>query len=358
MGSIRTDASARRNGSGRPHLYHRLLRFCEKSWPQALPIVKEARVFYYPVVPHEDMDHAKEPAFWDWCSEHFILPFRVCAMEDLASCLVFYDQDPEASGLSRTRFFIDCISLSRSSDFAFNASLDSGVMSERDAIRRFLSAQVRDADKACIVNVGVLHSIRAYETGREVLGRLLDQFCIHSECGRIEMVGGGKSRIVVRAGGKVDVLGGSMPPAVDVKEDGTLDIITQEDMETMRTEMALRNAVAAIEEFATFHLPGRFIVEQTPVVRKARSQKVADTEETRPYYTCLEPSAIRKRFGIPTSTGAMRVAHERRRHWRTYPDDPEKWPSAHGKRVLIPATWVGPEEQTVGRTHYKVMLDL
>jgi hypothetical protein len=134
----------------------------------------------------------------------------------------------------------------------------------------------------------------------------------------------------------------------------------------------LRNVAVAMEEVMLFNTPERFIVEDlSPEAfragerARARKQRERDPKTKRilpsterPIYVLLTPDEIRERFHFPTPTGGVKRAHERRRHLRTYPDDPARWPQAHGKVVVIPASWVGPSEVRVNKRRYRVMLDL
>lgn len=107
--------------------------------------------------------------------------------------------------------------------------------------------------------------------------------------------------------------------------------------------------------------PARFILEQTPKVVPPVAARKARRSYQRPTYTVLRPNEIRERMRLPSpevaEQGRKVAPHERRGHWRRYPDDPERFPQVHGRRVWVKPCWIGPSENSVGRTHYRVILE-
>ena len=103
--------------------------------------------------------------------------------------------------------------------------------------------------------------------------------------------------------------------------------------------------------------PDRFILEVAPKVSDVRSNKYVPRSHQRPEYVILHPHSIRHYMKTEADVeGHKRRGHERRAHLRRYPDDPIRFPNAHGKTIQIPALWIGRTEATVGNKKYKVIL--
>ena len=113
----------------------------------------------------------------------------------------------------------------------------------------------------------------------------------------------------------------------------------------------------AIEEVMTFNTPDRFVLETIPSKRKRAKGRI-ERSDSRPTYTLLRPDAIRRTMGISSNAkeGFKKRPHERRRHFRTYKSD--RYKSAKGKTVVIPATWIGPSEAEIGNKRYRVCLEV
>lgn len=124
--------------------------------------------------------------------------------------------------------------------------------------------------------------------------------------------------------------------------------------ETARlTRTMLINTFHAI---ACINTLDRFILEVAPA--KLKATKKIPREHQRPKYIILTPKEIRKYLNTSHEvTGRVQSGHDRRGHTRTYPDDPARYPNAHGKTVWIDAMWVGTTEKVVGNKKYKVILD-
>ncbi len=282
-------------------------------------VLRDAHLFHFPGVPHEVLPRelADEDALFH--QENLVLPFRVTAIEDPASCLVFWDDKDGAQGLGQRRWFVECSSLADDAAMAWN-----NAESEREE-RKALTAEVLELlNRTWSVSLGCINSIvpnlGAGRTGYTVDGNVHGLYLFDGEA--------------LVESEWVKSMGSSMIPQIQ------------------------RNAVAGIEEIIYFNRPDRFIVRDTPPrVRDPKtSPKIPRTHE-RPIYTILRPHEIREKLGMTTAT-SHRTSHERRRHVRRYPEDPVRWPKAHGKTVVVPASWVGPSEAQVGRRTYKIMLDL
>jgi hypothetical protein len=133
------------------------------------------------------------------------------------------------------------------------------------------------------------------------------------------------------------------------------------------SEDHIRSARTAMEELFVFNTPNRFIVEESSeAIQRHQKKPLKDRKKItrsnlRPRYTLLKPGEIRKKLGLDMhaqGTHASPRVHERRRHPRTYPDDPERWPNKHGQTIIVPATWVGKSDGWVGRKYYRIRLDL
>jgi hypothetical protein len=102
----------------------------------------------------------------------------------------------------------------------------------------------------------------------------------------------------------------------------------------------------------------RFIMEISPTNPGVRSNKYIPKAHQRSEYVLLHPHEIRKYMKTEHEAGDRKQsAHERRAHYRTYPDDAVRFPNAHGKRIRIEAVWIGSTEAVVGGKKYKVILD-
>jgi hypothetical protein len=109
----------------------------------------------------------------------------------------------------------------------------------------------------------------------------------------------------------------------------------------------------------SLNTPDRFILETAPVNTGVRSKNYIPRSHQRPEYILLHPGVIRQYMKTEHEImGKTRCGHERRAHNRTYPDDPIKFPKAHGKTVRIDAMWIGTTEAVVGDRRYKVILDV
>lgn len=120
------------------------------------------------------------------------------------------------------------------------------------------------------------------------------------------------------------------------------------------------NVITAIEELMLANRdPQLFVFEQTPLrSREPKKGRILRSPD-RPRYVMLQPEAIRKIMGlqIPAEGGqGGRQPHERRRHWRTLQS--ERFTHKRGERILVEACGVGPAETVVGKTHYRVRLDI
>lgn len=300
-----------------------LCRIAERQpVPQQLrKAVEQARLFRFEFNPHEALPKAYKPDVLEWLMENLYLPFPCVAVEDRASCVVFWDGteegEPPVRGARKERYFIECCDFDKASVDAFY----DGSAERREIIGQGCSA----------VSMGVISLDCDSSRPREF------------------RVGGHLEFAMVTHHDQVLFAGSEMPLSV------AGDIATA----------ALRNASAALQEVMLLNDPESFILESTPLSalnRKPRKLKpgqirrIPRTHE-RPIYTILKPHEIRKRMGLPSPVGKRSVTpHERRSHLRTLRSDFFR-PTTRGKQILIPATWIGPSESVVGKRRYRVILD-
>lgn len=123
------------------------------------------------------------------------------------------------------------------------------------------------------------------------------------------------------------------------------------------TDDARVGVVRALRLLHALNTRDRFVVECSPSTPH-KGPKIP-REHQRSTYTLLTVPEIRTTLGLAAEgkqEGTARAPHARRRHWRTYED--ERFVNMKGQRILIPATWVGPEETVVGGRKYRVRVDL
>tara|TARA_R100001086_G_scaffold192515_1_gene109732 strand:- start:11032 stop:11964 length:933 start_codon:yes stop_codon:yes gene_type:complete len=288
-------------------------------------ILARAHVFHFDYAPHEVLPKSYTREELNFHAEHFVLPFPVVAIEDRSSCVLMWDADPDAQGLGCERYFVEAAPL------AMQCARSWRDAEEEEEWRKSLSPAMRARIESMVqYSVGVIHSI---DPSRDPSDAALSSW--------------------------LDITAAAM---LDVQVATKTDFCHEETARLQSEPSVLRgtvipNAMTAIEELMQLNTPDRFILRTSPAVAVKGGRKKTLRSHERPIYTLLKPDEIRARMQTP-GDGAPRRLHERRRHVRRYPDDPTRWPNVHGKAVVIPACWSGTAEATVGRRHYKVMLDL
>lgn len=302
-------------------------RFPELLGPSLVAMLRGTHLFQFPHVPHEVLPKHYSEEEAQFQNDHFVLPFRSVAVEDLSSCILLWDDGPNQTGMSKRRWFIELAPLSSRSAAAWR---DGGVEAD---VRKTLPDEVRARIERAFnfsfgqINVQELKATPADGSWSFAVGGDLIAYHMLDETGSMEI----GAELLKNYGVQV-------------------------------AENSIRNAMTAIEELMLFNRPDRFIVRESPAkARKSDSPKIPRSHE-RDVYTLLRPHEARAKLGIPHPSEGSRVGAkfigERRRHVRRYPDDPERWPNAHGKTIVVPATWVGPHEAVVGRRKFTIMLDL
>lgn len=123
-----------------------------------------------------------------------------------------------------------------------------------------------------------------------------------------------------------------------------------------------KNVLIALQQTAMYNLPGRFIVEKTPVTPSSRPKDLGRIlpSTLRPHYILLEPREFRERIGLgePHAGQGGKTTHERRAHLRFLKN--ERF--TQGKRdtwIRVRATIVGPKEGTSpnGKWRYRILDD-
>jgi hypothetical protein len=315
--------------------FDRLCSIVERQFPSAelTHYLKEAALFDFPQRWHEtakDGEAAKKGGMDDYAMvggaqfvlDNFFLPFPVMAVEDTASVLIVVDKDPGQVGLDHERIFIECFLMDTpSEEFGYDGGKHKGKTSDRTLPK-----------DACMISVSRFK--KAWIDGSELAyeAELGMAFCAD------------KKQMYLSP--------------TQWKE----MCIASGDWQGM-TKSAALNAKTALEEIMWFNTPHRFVVKreaQRPRVKKNKGPKFLRSHE-RDQYVLLQPHEIREKLGMPESSHKSPIPHARRRHFRVlqserYKFDREKYPD--GKKVIVPASWVGPTEGECDGRRYKVCLDL
>ena len=303
-------------------IFDSLCRIAERQpVPPALrKAVDQAHVFQFEFNPHEALPKEYKPDVLEWLMDNLYLPFPCIAVEDRASCVVFWDNsvegEPPQRGAGHERHFIECCDFDKASIDAFY----DGSAENREAL----------SCGCCAVSMGRI------SLDTEI--SMVNQF----------RVAGCVAFTIVTQGDEVVFASGM--PSLEVPE---------------INNAALRNAASALQEVMLLNDPETFILESMPlsaINRKAAKLKPGQIRRIprtnqRPTYTILRPHEIRERMKLPMPVGKRAVVpHERRSHLRTLRSEFFR-PVNRGKQVLIPASWIGPSESVVGKRRYRVILD-
>jgi hypothetical protein len=300
-------------------LFDKLAGFIERHIPDLVPDLEQTALFEFPFRAHEAVAPGK---FCQDDLEHFFLPFPRTAIEDKATCTFLFDGTEKQVGLSEPRAFIDVLSLAGSDDpGAFKGSL-----SELDPEMRQWARQEG------------LHQI--------ALGRI---FSMQLPKGRTDYQASACVDRIVIVNGRGEIQ--SDMTMLELK-------FMPEAEESCRG--IIGNVITSIEELMLINSdPEYFIFEKSSVKpRKSKAGRITRSPD-RPRYIPLKPDAIRKTMGLdrPSANAVNgKRPHERRRHWRLLKS--ERFKNKQGQRVMVDACWVGPSEAVVGKTRYRVRLDI
>lgn len=300
-------------------LFDKLCMIAERHHSALVPLLREARLFDFPVKAHEVLPEAFSEDERQFLTDTFFLPFPFVAIEDRGSCVVLMDNVDGQQGWEQDRNFIDIVPCLPDDPTAFDDGMEQGVMT-REAMEAYLPPELHDA---YAVTFGRIGSPSRHENGLLNWHFTVDLAFAAS-----------KQRIVI-------------DPAQMQRDAIAFDRFSH---------ASGRNARAAIGEVMLFNAPARFVVEKRAVKEKAAPKGSVPRSHQRPLYTLLSPPEIRERMQLADPTGKMVRPHERRRHFRTLRSD--RYKAMKGKTITVPACWVGPSEATVGKHRYKVMLDI
>ena len=300
-------------------LFDKLAGFVERHIPDLVPDLEKTALFEFPFRAHEAITPGR---FCQDDLEHFFLPFPRTAIEDKATCTFIFDGTEKQVGLSTPRTFIDVLSMAGSDDpGAFTGSL-----SELDPEMR----QWAKREGLHQIALGCIFSMQ--------LPRGKTDYQVSACVDRI---------VIVNGHGKIQS-----------------DMATQALKFMPGAEESCRgiigNVITSIEELMLVNSdPRYFIFEKSPAnPRKCKAGRIARSPD-RPRYIPLTPEVIRKTMGLdrPTGDGVnAKRPHERRRHWRLLKS--ERFKNKQGQRIMVDACWVGPSEAIIGKTRYRVRLDI
>lgn len=299
-------------------IFDTLCKIIEKFVPEAMHILKEAKLFQFPKRPHEVFNKYYSQAECDLLNNEFFLPFPIVAIEDPGSCIVFSDSQKQAFGtVNVRRTFLECMPVDKEnySDFGIH-----GTMTEKEY------NDTRRPKGTCMIVFGDFESIKFFDDSATLTNGRITYFAELSPEG-----------VVMDHYRGAEVI-------KKISQDGNLDHF-------------FKNPRVAIEEIMYFNNPDKFIIEVSPKKPRdqSKSRLIARSHE-RPIYTYISPKKIRELTGLKGTTGEHHAAHPRRAHWRTYQHD--RYIKMKGQRVHIESTWVGPHEAQVGNKRYKVLVNV
>jgi hypothetical protein len=292
----------------------------ERYFPELRKLFESVSVFHLDVTPGVDL-----PKKGDIAAEivqeqldTFFLPFPSVAIEDRGGVVILEDTRANQSGMSEFRNFIN-ITMPERAEAASLGATEEQMSALRDRTNK-------------------------------------------SNPGRMIFVGGVIRVPHLTADQQFVIMGESRWFSIASKD--ALETPRTPAMEMIRRvgprfqEETLRDAQVAVDEVRYLNQPALFVVEIAPANLRKPGPKIPRSTD-RPIYTLLSPEQIKTRFLFPQRALEDRskpTPHPRRRHYRTLRS--EKYTNKRGSRILIPATWVGPEEATIGNKRYRVRLDL
>lgn len=299
-------------------LFDKVAGFIERNLPDMVENLEKTALFEFPFRAHEAVTPGR---FGQEDLDRFFLPFPRVAIEDKASCIFLFDGIPNQIGLSEPRAFFEVSSLAGSDDpEAYSGGLE-------------LDPEMRQWARQEGFYQIAMGRIFAMKLPQERINYKA------SACVDHVFVVNGKNEILADMGMQ------------DLK-------VTPGGEESCRG--IIGNAITAIEELLLINSdPSYFIFEKSPAKpRKSKAGRITRSPD-RSRYIPLKPEAIRKVMGLDrgaTESAATKRPHERRRHWRLLTS--ERFTHKKGQQVLVDACWVGPTEAVIGKTLYRVRLDI
>lgn len=299
----------------------------ERYIPPLKDRMESARVFLFPELPHEALPKEYDPEVIGFLKEHFTLPFNTVAVEDPCTCVLLWDLEKDASGVKAKRGFLNIAPLKLANIMA--------------------SASAKGLDPEHIRRQLAKYPPNSYWVAEGIINYIDMDHEKWMTDATVKYVA-----LVTKDGGVLDA-------ETRTRTNGEeFDLLSEDHIRSART---------AMEELFVFNTPNRFIVEESSeAIQKyqktpRKDRKKITRSDMRPRYTLLKPGEIRKKLGLDAhaqGTHASPRVHERRRHPRTYPDDPQRWPNKHGQTIIVPAMWVGKSDGWVGRKYYRICLEL
>jgi hypothetical protein len=298
-------------------LFDRLCRIAERHVPKLRSLCEAARIFDFPHRAHETLAATMTPEEKKFLFEQFFLPFDCVAIEDTATCVLFGDSHADQTSLKDDRVWCEIIG----SDIRRIGEFEDGAEHAEEA-----KEQADKYGDFYVVNLGIVRGEwdkdAAFQIG----------------------------------------LTGSWAVNFDTEE--TQDFTKKAQSDPKAMQAISRNIATAIREIAFVNSPSRFVIEQqrTDLIGKmAKGPKIMRSVD-RPIYRFADVTEIRKFIPLPADVEpsvGQHISprpHERRKHFRTLKAD--CFVNAKGRKLTIPATWIGPSEAVVGKHRYRVMLDL
>jgi hypothetical protein len=298
-------------------LFDKLAGFIERHVSEMVEQIEKTSLFDFPYRAHEAV---RPGMFTQEDLEQFFLPFPQVAIEDRATCTFLFDSEEKQMGLSAPRFFIDVIALGAPDLESFK----NGGSPMDNQMRQWAKQEG-------------LHQL--------AFGRL---FSMELQDGATDYKAAGYVDRMVILSGRGEILSDMNSHELRLLPDAA---------EACRG--VIGNAITAIEELMLINRnPEYFILEQSPLKARQTKKGRITRSPDRSRYVPLKPDAIRKTMGLklPENQAKIKRPHERRRHWRQL--KAERYTHKRGQRVLVEACWVGPSESVVGKTRYRVRLDI
>jgi hypothetical protein len=328
-------------------LFDKLVKFVEKNLSNENHplenVIKQAKLFHFEEAPHnfilERKNDSKIFEELRLIEKTFFLPFRHTAIEDAASLIVLSTMKEEINGFGKNMAYV-----------VFSPMLPKpNTLNDRSA---YFNAYKKMHKTGHYRGVPLNEIKTSY--GLEFGNIKPLQFSPSPENNNIITVDVmGKMHGILLLDKKMNIKN-----VMDTNKD-----LSVKDPALHQTELqSLQNVITAIEEVIYINNPKRFVIEELPPLFNKKKIKKLQRSHQRSKFTVLEPEKIRKIYGNDKkSTKNDRIsprAHQRRKHYRQYPDDPQKWPKAHGKILTIPTYWVGQKTFRKNNKIYKVRTDL
>ncbi len=292
------------------------------KWPEIAEAIKCAVYFDFPARAHEVLDREYDEAQMELV-ESFFLPFPIVAVEDTASCVILIDLHDNQKGLDTNRGFI--------------TMAHSAIGKEE-----FNMEATEQINKAGTGGKTAHRQDTLATLGSDVLQIASGIFRL-SECNPISHVTEGHLNDIIVCEMKKGIVEGLKADSLD-KPDWK-----------QYTDHLINDATVTCEILMYFNKPKNWIIERSPIKRKKLGKGRLPRVHQRPVYIMCTQDELYSNLGLK-GKGTGKASHARRRHFRTLKH--EKYGENQGKRILIPATWIGPSEIEHGKRKYRVMLDL